>query len=140
MKKSLASKVIDQLMSEDHFSQWLGILRLEESEGFCRLEMAVSKQMCNGFGIAHGGIAYSLADTALAFASNSRGRKAVSLETSISHIKPVSTGEVIVAITDEISISNHIGIYTVRVEKRSGALVALFKGTVYITDQTWSIE
>lgn len=140
MEKSRARKIIDQLMEKDYFSQWMGIKCLEESEGFCRLQMTVSKQMCNGFSIAHGGIAYSFADTALAFASNSRGRKAVSIETSISHMKPLLAGELIIAITEEINVSNHIAIYTVKLQKENGSLVALFKGTVYITDEPWNIQ
>jgi len=120
------------MMGKDYFSQWLGIERIEESEGYCKLKMKIRKEMCNGFEIAHGGIAYSLADSALAFASNSRGRQAVSLETSISHIKPLFTGDIIFATAQEKNLTHHIGIYEVRVEKENGELAALFKGTVYL--------
>ena len=81
------------MMEKDYFSQWLGIERLEEKEGFCKLKMTLRKEMCNGLEIAHGGIAFSLADSALAFASNSQGRHAMSIETSISHVKPLKAGE-----------------------------------------------
>lgn len=131
------SEIIDKMMSKDFFSQWLRIERLEEGEGFCKLRMQVREEMCNGFTIAHGGISYSLADSALAFASNSHGRKAVSIETSISHIKPVKTGDVLTATAAEKSLGNKIGIYEVRVENQDKVLVALFKGTVFRKDENW---
>ena len=129
-QKSNASSIIDAMMEKDYFSQWLGIERLEEGEGFCKLKMQIRKEMCNGFEIAHGGIAFSFADSALAFASNSRARHAVSFETAITHIKPLRTGDIILAIATEKSIGNSIGVYEVRVEKENGELVALFKGLV----------
>lgn len=137
--KSKTSAIVDAMMSKDYFSQWLGIERLEEREGFCKLRMTVRKEMCNGFEIAHGGISYSFADSALAFASNSHGRHAVSIETAISHIKPLKTGDVIIATAEEKSRSNKIAIYDVRVEKESGELVALFKGTVFRKETEWNV-
>ena len=131
-EKTKATAIIDAMMEKDYFSQWLGIERLEESEGYCKLKMKIRKEMCNGFEMAHGGIAYSFADSALAFASNSGGKQAVSLETSISHIKPLKTGDIIFATAQQKSLNNRIGIYDVRVEKENGELAALFKGTVYI--------
>ena len=135
--KSKANHIIDTMMKKDFFSQWLGIERLEEGEGFCKLKMTVRKEMCNGFEIAHGGITYSLADSALAFASNSHGRQAVSIETIISHLKPLKAGEVIVATAEEKSRSKSIGVYEVRIEKENEQLVALFKGTVFIKEKEW---
>ena len=127
------------MMEKDLFSQWLGVERMEEREGYCKLKMTVRAEMCNGFDIAHGGITYSLADSALAFASNSHGRQAVSIETSISHIQPLRTGDIIIAIAEEKNCSNRIGIYEVRVEKINGELVALFKGTVFRKDKEWEV-
>ena len=131
-QKTKATEIIDAMMEKDYFSQWLGVERLEESEGYCKLKMKIRKEMCNGFEIAHGGITYSFADSALAFASNSGGRQAVSLETSISHIKPLKTGDIIIATAQQKNLTNRIGIYEVRIEKENAELVALFKGTVYI--------
>lgn len=133
-----ATKIIDTMMAKDFFSQWLGIERLEEGEGFCKLRMKVRPEMCNGFEIAHGAITYSLADSALAFASNSHGRKAVSIETSISHIKPLIVGDAIIATAEEKSCTNRIGIYEVRIEKENQELVALFKGMVFRKDEEWT--
>lgn len=137
--KTKATAVIDAMMNKDYFSQWLGIERLEERDGFCRLRMKIRAEMCNGFEIAHGGISYSLADSALAFASNSHGRQAVSVETSISHIKPLKAGDIIVATAEEKSRGNKIAIYEVRIEKENGELAALFKGTVFRKETEWNI-
>jgi acyl-CoA thioesterase len=137
--KSKTTAIVDAMMAKDYFSQWLGIERLEEKEGFCKLKMAVRREMCNGFEIAHGGISYSFADSALAFASNSHGRHAVSIETSISHLKPLKTGDIIIATAEEKSRSNKIAIYDVRVEKENGELVALFKGTVFRKETEWNV-
>jgi acyl-CoA thioesterase len=140
MEKRQATKIIDKMMSKDLFSQWLGVERLEEHEGFCKLRMTIREEMCNGFEIAHGGITYSLADSALAFASNSHGKHAVSIETSISHIKPLHAGDIITATAVLKSLSNRIGIYEVSVEDEKGELVALFKGTVFRKDSDWRIN
>lgn len=127
-------------MEKDFFSQWLGVERLSEGDGFCRLKMTVREEMCNGFGIAHGGITYSLADSALAFASNSHGQHALSIETSISHIKPVRAGDVIFASAEELNLTNRLGNYIVRIENDSQELIALFKGLVYRKNIEWELE
>lgn len=105
--------------------------------GACVLELTVRKEMLNGFAIAHGGITYSLADSCLAFASNSHGIQAVSVETSISHTKAVKEGDVLTAATEEMSLSNRIGVYHISVTNQRGETVALFKGTVYRTGKPW---
>ena len=74
-KKPLATRVVDEMMNGDAFSQWLKIERMEEGSGHCTLRMTVRDEMVNGFFIAHGGISYALADSALAFASNGHGIK-----------------------------------------------------------------
>ena len=139
METSKAQKIVDRMMNKDLFSQWLGIERLGEGAGYCKLRMTVRPEMCNGFEIIHGGITFSFADSALAFACNTHGRQAVSIETSISHIQPLKAGDVIIATAEEKSCSNRIGIYEVKVEKESGELVALFKGTVFRKDKEWEV-
>ena len=137
---SLAKKVVDKMYDNDAFSQWLGIEILEISEGFCKLKMTIRKEMLNGFQIAHGGIAYSLADSALAFASNSHGRKSLSVETSISHTISVNEGDILMAETNEVSLSQKIGIYLINIKNQNEQEVALFKGTVYRTSKEWFLE
>ena len=124
------------LFANDLFSQWLGIEQLELQPGFCKLKMVIRNEMCNGLGIAHGGITYSFADSALAFASNTAEKQSLSIETSISHIKKLIPGDVIIATATQKSNSNKIGVYEVVVTTESGELVALFKGTVYQRNQS----
>lgn len=135
MKKP--NDIVDEMMSNDLFSRWLGVEVLEIGEGYSKLKMVVRKEMLNGFGIAHGGISYSFADSALAFASNSRGTHAVSIETSISHTKPAMEGDELIAIAKEENLTNKVGIYTISVTNQNEHVVALFKGTVYRTGKEW---
>lgn len=135
----LARGVVARMMQEDAFSQWLGIEVLRAEPGACTLRMTVRPEMDNGFRITHGGIAYCVADSALAFASNSHGIHAVSIETSISHVKPVRSGDVLTVEAGESSCSTRIGVYHVRVVNQEGVLVALFKGTVFRTGKAWEL-
>ncbi len=129
--------VVDKMYKGDAFSQWLGIERIEEREGYSQLRMTVREEMTNGFKIAHGGITYSLADSALAFASNSHGIQSVSIETSISHTRPVKAGDVITAEARELNLTRRTGIYDIRITNQHNEVVALFKGTVYRTGKVW---
>ncbi len=137
--KEKAVKVVDQMFNNDPFSQWLGIERIVDDKGKSTLRMAIRKEMLNGFAIAHGGIAYALADSCLAFASNSHGRKSVSVETSISHTQPIKEGDTITANAEEVSLTNKIGIYQIRISNQENKTVALFKGTVYRTEKIWEV-
>ena len=134
---SNSRKIINKMFDQDAFSQWLGIEIIDVSEGFCQLKMIVRKEMLNGFQIAHGGIAYSLADSALAFASNSHGRKSLSVETSISHTVSVKEGDMLIVTTKELSLSDKIGVYLITIINQSNEDVAYFKGTVYRTSKEW---
>ena len=132
------SEIIDKMYNNDPFSQWLGIKRLQEGPGFCTLQLTVKPEMLNGFSIAHGGITYSLADSALAFAANAHGRKCVSVETSISHVQPVMEGDVLTTEVEEVSLNHRIGIYHVKVMNQHDVEVALFKGSVYRREEVWT--
>ncbi len=132
-----ATRVVDQMFEHDYFSQWLGIERVEDGAGRSVLRLIIRRDMLNGFGIAHGGVTYALADSALAFASNSHGRKAVSIETSISHLEPLREGNVITAYAEEEHLGNKIAIYRILVKDQDDQTVALFKGTVYRTSKNW---
>lgn len=133
----MQNSIVDQMMQQDLFSQWLGIDILDAQPGKCKLKMFVREEMCNGFGIAHGGIAYALADSALAFAANAHGRKAVSIETSISHVQPIQAGDVLIAETIEKHLSGRLAIYEVRITREDNDLAALFKGTVFRKEEEW---
>lgn len=136
---SKATQIIDKMFLNDPFSLWLGIKRIEEREGAVVLELTVRKEMLNGFGIAHGGITYSLADSALAFSANAYGIQSVSIETSISHTKPVKEGDVLRTKVTEESLTSKIGIYTIHIYNQNDINVALFKGIVYRTVKEWEV-
>jgi acyl-CoA thioesterase len=134
-----AEKIVDLMFTNDAFSQWLGIERLRVAPGICDLRMTVRSEMLNGFAIAHGGISYSLADTALAFASNAHGLKCYSVETSISHVKMVAQEDVLTTVVEEKSLSNRIGVYHITVFNQNNEAVAFFKGTVHRSEKSWEI-
>ena len=136
----LAKKVVDKMISGDAFSQWIGIEVLEITEGFCKLKMTVRDEMTNGFNIAHGGIAYSLADSCLAFAANADGIQAVSIETSISHTKKVASGDTLIATSKEMNKSIKTALYYITITNQDNLEVAHFKGTVYRTGKEWFPE
>ena len=137
---NLAKKVVEKMMNGDAFSHWLGIEVVEVSEGFCKLKMIVRDEMMNGFNIAHGGIAYSLADSCLAFAANADGIQAVSIETSISHTKKVANSDILTATSKEMNKSNKTALYYITITNQDNLEVAHFKGTVYRTGKEWFPE
>ena len=137
---NLAKKVVDKMISGDAFSKWLGIEVLEITEGFCKLKMTVKDEMTNGFNIAHGGIAYSLADSCLAFTANADGIQAVSIDTSISHTKKVVSGDTLIATSKEINKSIKTALYYITITNKDNLEVAHFKGTVYRTGKEWFPE
>ncbi len=130
--------IVANMMQHDAFSQWLGIEVLATDDGSCRLRMQVRPEMVNGFGIAHGGITYSFADSALAFASNAGGQQAVSIETSIAHISRILPGDVLIAEAKRETESKKLGHYAITIylendmEKKP---VALFRGMVFRLDK-----
>ena len=132
-----AEEIVSKMINGDAFSQWLGIEVMMVSEGFCKLEMTVRDEMTNGFNIAHGGISYSLADSALAFAANSDGVQSLSIETTISHTKKVMSGDRLTAETKEISKNEKNAVYNITITNQDDITVAHFKGTVYRTKRKW---
>jgi len=133
-------EIVDQMMQTDRMSQWLRISILVYNPGNVICEMTVRNEMVNGMEIAHGGITYSLSDSALAFAVNSHGIKAVSVETSISHLKPVHVGDKLTTSTKELSLSRKIGVYLIDVVNQHQETVSSFKGTVYRTGKVWGAK
>lgn len=123
------------MMAEDAFSQWLGIEVMDIKPGYAELQMPIREEMVNGFNVTHGGIAFSLADSALAFASNSYGRVALALENNISYVKKVMPGDTLTATTEELSLGRRIAVYNIKVENQEGEQVALFRGTVFRTTE-----
>lgn len=129
-------KIPYKMLSLDPFSTWLGIEILECEIGRCKVGLTVKKDMLNSMGKAHGGISYSLADTAFGFAANTHGKYAVSIETSINHIEALEEGDFIVAESVIEKVKNKLGFNIIEV-KRGDELIALFKGVVYRTKKDW---
>jgi acyl-CoA thioesterase len=134
---AMGRRIVEHMMANDEMSRWLGIEMLDYTPGSCRMRMTVRHEMVNGFGVTHGGITYSFADSGLAFASNSRGIHCMSVETSISHTRKVMPGDVLTAVASELSLSRQLGIYQVTVTNQDDKVVALFKGTVFRTGKMW---
>ena len=123
------------MMDNDLFSQWLGIEVLEVREGYSQIRMTVRKEMINGFGIVHGGIPFSLADSAFAFACNNRNILSVALDTSINFIKPVHVGDILIAEAKELHNGKSTGLYHINIMNQNEHLVAKFKGLCYRTEK-----
>jgi acyl-CoA thioesterase len=140
MSKDKANAIVDKMLAEDKFSQWLGIEKVLVEEGHCILRMKIRDEMVNGFGISHGGIAFSFADSALAFASNAYGRLSVALECSISFAIAVKVGDELICEARELSITNKTATYHIEIENQLKEKVAFFKGTVYRTSKNWDIN
>ena len=132
----IGTKIPYKMLSLDPFSQWLGIEILECEIGRCKVAMTVRKEMLNSMKKAHGGITYSLADTAFGFSANTNGRYAVSIDTSINHIEALEEGDYIVAEATLENLKNKVGFYIIEV-KKGETLVALFKGVAFRTPKEW---
>lgn len=130
-------QIINKMMATDKMSQWMGIEILNYNPGSVSLKMTVREEMVNGFNVTHGGITYSLADSALAFSANSHGMRSMSIETSISHLKSVHAGDVLTVTTRELTLTRKTGVYIMDIVNQKNELVAHFKGTVYRSDKVW---
>ena len=131
----LAERVVGAMMARDAFSQWLGIEVTDVAPNAATCRMTVRSEMVNGFGVRHGGIAFSLADSALAFASNTHGRVTLSVENSIRYPAPIMPGDVLTAAAVEESAGRRLAFFTVTVRRADGTPVGLFRGTVYRTER-----
>jgi len=131
-----AKQVVDKMMKDDLFSQWLGIEVLAVKEGYSQIKMTVRKEMINGFGIVHGGIAFSLADSAFAFACNNRNNLSVALDTAINFTKPVHVDDELTAEAKEIHNGKSTGLYHITITNQKDHIVAIFKGTCFRTGRS----
>jgi len=135
-KDKHAKDVVNHMMLHDLFSQWLGIELLEIKEGFSKIKMTIRPEMINGLGIIHGGVTFSFADSAFAFACNNRNNLSVALDTSINFLKPVHVNDVLIAEATEIHNGKSTGLYHIHIKNQHDHNVAVFKGTCYRTGKT----
>lgn len=127
--------VVKHMMQHDQFSNWLGIEVLDVALGYSKIKMTIRPEMVNGFGIAHGGIAFSLADSAFAFACNNYNNVSVALDTSINFLKAVNVGDTLIAEAKEIHHGKSTGVYLISIYNQHQQQVAHFKGTCFITNK-----
>ena len=132
-KDEKATQVVDKMMKDDLFSQWLGIEVMEVKEGYSKIKMTIRKEMINGLGVVHGGIAFSLGDSCFAFACNNRNNLSVALDTAINFTKPVHVGDELVAEAKEIHNGKSTGLYHINITNQRDHVVAFFKGTCFRT-------
>lgn len=130
---ALARAVVERMLSRDLYSQWLGVELVEVAAQRAVIRMTVREEMVNGFGVAHGGIVFGLADSAHAFATNSDGEISVAIDCTIGYPAAIRTGDVLTATAVEQSTTNHLGFTEVTVKNQFGTLVAHFRGTAYRT-------
>ena len=132
-KDQLAGSVVSHMMENDFFSQWMDVKVIEVLEGYSKIQMTIRKEMVNGFGIVHGGLPFSLADSAFAFACNNRNNLSVALDVTITFTKAVNVGDILTAEAKEFHNGRSTGVYLITVTNQKNEQVALFKGTCFRT-------
>lgn len=132
-------KIVNHMLENDAFSQWLGIELMEVEEGQCLLKCRLTDEMLNGYKIAHGGILFSLADSAIAFASASYGRQAVAIDHSISFIKKAVSDDTLSIKAEIVSMGFKTGVIHVEIANQNDELIAVVKGTVYRTNDRFKL-
>jgi acyl-CoA thioesterase len=125
--QALAEASAAALWAEDQASQALGMELLRIGPGETELAMVVTARMTNGHGTAHGGFIFTLADSAFAFACNSRGGRVVGAQASMAYLRPAALGERLVATAREVALAGRSGVYDVRVSA-DGRTIAEFRG------------
>jgi acyl-CoA thioesterase len=135
IEQQLAERVVTAMVARDAFSRLLGMQVVNVRARGSTVQLTVREEMVNGFGVCHGGVAYALADSALAFACNTHGQVTVAIENGISYPKRIVVGDVLTATAEQESASTRLGFYRVKVRRADHEVVALFTGTVYDTRQ-----
>jgi acyl-CoA thioesterase len=128
--------VVAHMLENDAFSRWLKLEVMESVAGKCIIECRIREEMTNGFKVAHGGIGFSLADSALAFAANAYGEKAMSIECTISYLKAVKAGSLLRVEALEKHRSKRLGRYEIALFS-DGEQVGLFYGVVMFLGENW---
>ena len=134
-----AERVVASMQKHDEYSRWLGVEVLDIKPGQVTIRMVVRPEMCNGFYVCHGGVSFSLADSAFAFACNTQGNVAVSIDNGMTYPAAARAGDVLTAAARETARSNRILYYQVDVTNQAGATVGLFHGTAFRTEKPHQI-
>lgn len=123
-----AARAAEAMWSDDGASQWLGMTLLSVDEGVAVMTLTVEKHHCNGHGMCHGGITFSLADSCFAFACNSRNQSTVAQNNMITYTAPAQMGDMLTATAREVSLTGRSGIYDVCVTNQNGKTIAEMRG------------
>lgn len=126
--KERAEKSATAMWENDNASKWFGMEIIDVDEGRAVMSLMVSENHCNGHGICHGGVTHALADSAFAFACNSRNAATVGQQTSINYLAPGRKGDLLTATANEVSLKGRSGIYDVRVTNQENIVIAEFRG------------
>lgn len=132
-EQELAERVVASMLATDAHSRWLGLEVVAIAPRACTCRMTVRPDMVNGFGVSHGGVVFSFADSAFAFACNTHGMITVAVDNSITYPAPIHPGDVLTAVAREEAASRRLGYYVVEVRNQHDVLVASFRGTAYKT-------
>ena len=125
---ALANAAAQAMWRDDNASKWLGMKIEEVRAGYARLSMTVTQNMVNGHNLCHGGLIFTLADSAFAFACNSHNQRAVAAGASIEFLAPAFLADVLSAEAVEQALKGRTGVYDMRVTNQKGEVVALFRG------------
>ena len=128
-------EIVHKMMSNDLFSKWLGIEIISIKKGYCKLSSTISKEMTNGFNLAHGGICYSLADSCFAFTANSLGKISLTKSAEITYLKKVELNETIFAECEQLQKDSSM--FTVNILNQKKEEIAIFKGIAHFTNKDW---
>ncbi len=123
------------ILSQDFFSQWMGVKFIEIRENYCLIEMPIRQEMINGLKTVHGGVTFSFAESALAFSSNNTGNAAVALNCMINFTKAVRLGDVLIAESILMADTRKTAVYDIAITNQHKTMVASFRGTVYKLDK-----
>ncbi len=123
-----AEKSAKAMWANDYASQTTGMQLQNITPGTARFCLTVEKQHTNGHGTCHGGVIFTLADTAFAFACNSYNQSTVAQQNSITYSNPAMLGDVLIAEAKEVTRSGRSGVYDVRVSNQDNKTIALFRG------------
>ncbi len=136
MSKSDVYAQLEKLLDRDKFAKGLGVSLVEAAQGHATVRMAVKADHLNFMGWAHGGVIFSLADTAFGLASNSHDKASVGIDAHMAYLSGVREGDVIEAHASEISRTQRKAVYRIDVKRPADdTAIAAFTGTVYVTDQ-----
>ncbi len=129
--EQLAQACSRNLHENDHAAKWLGMEITETRPGRATVNMQVTRNMANGHGICHGGMIFTLCDTAFAHACNNTNRNTVASGCNIDFLAPAQVGDVLTANAQERSRSGRTGVYDIEVTNQKGVLLAVFRGKSY---------